>query len=557
MRRRGPAYPTGTTIATFAATGASRDPGRAEWAAWLVPIIEAMRRDDGEQPLAAHLREHLALTEALSVGSMNTAGASTGGALWDEAAGRAARGVCDDLALHADAAGDLSATDYASLFEGVLRGEELRERDRGHPQVLIWGTTEARVQGADLVILGGLNEGVWPAAPEADPWLNRRMRVAAGLPLPERRIGLSALDYMTALGSREAWITHSLRDAEAPMTPSRWLNRLLNLIGGLPDQGGTKALKDMRARGAIWLAQAEALSRAERRVDPAPRPSPRPPLDARPKNLSVSRISNLLRDPYTVYAQSILGLYELDPLAPEADAGTRGTILHRVFEVFVRDDLPLCGAALDVRQARARLLATAARVLEEDCGWPVMRRFWLAQVERVADRFLQDEARRSLGAKPHLFEVKGEVHFETLGITVTAKADRIDMTSDGRVVILDYKTGTPPSEKAQAALDKQLLIEAAMAERGAFGALGIVRVESAAYLGLGSDPKVVRAPLDDLPPDRIWTELEALLTAWADPARGYSARLAPRSDEWTGGHDHLARYGEWDHSTPVTPEDVG
>ena len=55
-----------------------------------------------------------------------------------------------------------------------------------HPGIAIWGTLEARVQSADLVILGGLNEGIWPRLPGADPWLGRGIRRALGLPSPER-----------------------------------------------------------------------------------------------------------------------------------------------------------------------------------------------------------------------------------------------------------------------------------------------------------------------------------------------------------------------------------
>ncbi len=49
-------------------------------------------------------------------------------------------------------------------------------------------------------MLGGLNDGSWPQMPPPDPWLNRAMRQAAGLLLPERQIGLSAHDYQQAVG---------------------------------------------------------------------------------------------------------------------------------------------------------------------------------------------------------------------------------------------------------------------------------------------------------------------------------------------------------------------
>jgi hypothetical protein len=61
--------------------------------------------------------------------------------------------------------------------------------------------------------------------------------------------------------------------------------------------------------------------------------------------------------------------------------------------------------------------------------------------------------------------------------------------------------------------------------------------------------------LAEHPPEKVWSELQDLLRAWLSPDRGFSARMAVEREDWEGDHDHLARYGEWDHSTPVTPED--
>jgi ATP-dependent helicase/nuclease subunit B len=187
----------------------------------------------------------------------------------------------------------------------------VREAVQAHPGLMIWGTLEARVQGAELVILGGLNDGVWPQMPPPDPWLNRQMRMNAGLLLPERRIGLSAHDYQQAVAAPEVVLTRATRNAEAETVPSRWLNRLLNLMGGLPDQGGAQALADMRARGRYWLDLSAAAEAPPATVAPAPRPAPRPPLAARPQELPVTGISP--PDP-----RPLRGLRALHPAAEAA-----------------------------------------------------------------------------------------------------------------------------------------------------------------------------------------------------------------------------------------------
>jgi ATP-dependent helicase/nuclease subunit B len=307
----------------------------------------------------------------------------------------------------------------------------------------------------------------------------------------------------------------------------------------------------MRHRGDAWLAKAAALSRPLTREDPAPRPSPRPPVAARPKRISVTAIEKLRRDPYSVYAEKILRLPVLDPLTAEPDAPLRGTVIHKALERFIGT-----GVAPDAPEASLQLLQTASEVFETDCAWPVMRRIWLAHLARIAPTFLQDEVGRRVVAVPTLFETEGKIELPGLGITLVAKADRIDLTPNGEAVILDYKTGQVPTVPQQKQFAKQLLLMAAMAEKGAFGALGAVTVASAAFVGLGSTPKVVEAPLSDIAPSQVWSELHTLLAAWMDPFRGFSARMAVEREAEEGPYDHLARYGEWDHATPVTPEDM-
>ena len=543
LRRNGPAFPDAEGLARFAAR--RDDAALAGWLDWISNAFLDRARP-GARPLRDWVADLRALAERIAAGSA----AEGTGTLWQRNAGQKALQVIEALEREAGHGGAMSARDFADLLAALLQGEEVRDRDAGFIGIMIWGTLEARVMGADLLILGGLNEGSWPEAARPDPWLNRQMRDRAGLLLPERRIGLSAHDFQQAIAAPEVWLTRAQRSDDAETVPSRWLNRLTNLLAGLPDQGGPQALADMRARGRTYLSWAEALEQASP-MPPAPRPSPRPPVTARPDRLSVTEIKRLIRDPYAVYARRVLRLSALDPLVQEPDPRLRGTVLHEVFERFVRDDLGR-GAPL----SREALLTRAREVLEQHVPWPSARALWLARLGRIAEAFLAAEAGRQAEAISSAFEQTGKMVLSPPGVTMVGRADRIDMDARGALYIYDYKTGAPPTRDQQAKFDKQLLIEAAMAEQAGFGDLAPAPVAGAAFIGVGSSYKEVAAPLDEEPPAQVLAELRELLTAYAQRDQGYTARRMLFKDSDIGDYDQLARFGEWDRSTTPTPEDL-
>jgi len=323
-------------------------------------------------------------------------------------------------------------------------------------------------------------------------------------------------------------------------------------MGGLPKQGGVRAWDAMIARGRYWLDQTRALE-AVTPVPSAPRPSPRPPLAARPRRLSVTKIKTLIRDPYAVYAQSTLKLRPLNPLVQSPDAPLRGTVTHTVMEEFVKSVLS------DPTLLTAdHLISTAEQSLIDLVPWPAARTIWLAKLARVADWFVEGERIRLAAAHPIAFEdaARGKLELSGLGFTITGVADRIDQAETGEIQIYDYKTGKPPTEKQQSHFDKQLLIEAAMVEEGAFGNVPAAPVSRAVFIGLGNPPMEVDAPLEDEPPAATIASLRKLIAAYLDPNQGFTARRMMERDGFAGDYDHLARYGEWDGSDAAKPEDI-
>lgn len=526
VRRQGLPFPDRTDLVRWAGA----DVARADWVAGLVAVFD---RVPGPHPLPQRVAALRSLAETLS---------GPDGTLWDAEAGAAARAAMDQLAEQSDPADRLDGTDFCALLDTVLASGSVRDSVQTHPDVMIWGTLEARVQGADLVVLAGLNDGTWPAAPAPDPWFNRRMRLEAGLLLPERQIGLSAHDFQLAAGAARVVLTRASRDAEAETIPSRWLNRLLNLIAGLPAQNGPAALAAMRARGAGWLDDAARLTTdlgdiPDHIAQRNPRPAPAPPRAARPRRLSVTEIQRLVRDPYQIHARHVLRLRPLDPLTPSADPRLRGTTLHRILDAYTRAIPP--GAPADP----ARLLSLADDILASDVPWAAARIFWRARLAGVAQDFADWHAARpgTLAVQEHL----AEWTVTPPGVTLTGKPDRIDLLPDARAAVFDYKTGTPPTPRQQAHFDKQVILLALMAENGAFGTIGPAEVAEGAFIGLGSEFKVQPADITPGALERHRVELERLFTVYLDPAQGFTARRAMKKDSEASDFDQLSRLGEW------------
>ena len=537
MRKQGWAFPQPEALCAW---GAAHD--RSDWAAWVATQFCGQMRG-GQRPLGDWIAAHIDLAQAICAGAASDDYAE----LWNENAGRKVKETVTELQQEAGFGSDLAARDYADLFGAILSRAEVRDRDAVHPHILIWGTLEARVMGADLLILAGLNEGSWPEMPGADPWLNRKMRHDAGLLLPERRIGLSAHDFQQAAAAQEVWLTRATKSDDAETVPSRWLNRLTNLMNGLPGQNGPEAVQEMQARGQTWLAQARVLE-TPIFAAPEPRPSPVPPTEARPRRLSVTAIKRLIRDPYAIYARSVLHLRPLDLLQRAPDALLRGILVHSVLEAFIKETVS------DPAKLDPDHLLKHARHIFGDPGilpFPTTRMLWQARMARVAEWFVDTETARLARATPMAHEIDGHADLPELGFTLTAKADRIDIDASNRLHIYDYKTGAAPSPDAQIHFDKQLLLEAAIAEQGGFKGLPAEPLSRAVYISLANQPREVPAPLEKAPPAQVWDEFRQLIAAYLVSDTGFTARRALLKDSDPSDYDHLARFGEWDVIDPA------
>ncbi|NIA68002.1 double-strand break repair protein AddB [Pelagibius litoralis] len=501
----------------------------------LGPLAEAMQHR--EASLADLVEAHMAVAEALAESDAES-GAER---LWAGEAGEAAALFAAELQEAAAAAPPLRPRRYPAALEALMAGRAVRPRFGLHPRLAILGPLEARLQHADVLVLGGLNEGTWPAEVEAGPWLSRPMQTAFGLPLPERRIGLAAHDFYQGFCARQVYLTRAQRVEGTPSVAARWLRRIDALCDGL-ELGVDLHREEAALRG--WAAALDEPAEVVRIAEPAPRP----PLAARPRKLSVTRIETWMRDPYALYAREILKLRPLDPLDADPGAAERGTLVHEALEQFLQaypGRLP--ADALD------SLLEIGAQTFRPISAKPGAFAFWWPRFVRVAGWFVATELERRADVRQSFVETEGHLILDAPGgeFRLTAKADRIDHLGDGSLVIIDYKTGAPPTAKAvEAGFAPQLPLEAAIALRGGFAALPQVSVSALAFWRLSggtpagevlsagrTDPRVLaEAALDGL------TELVA---AFDDPETPYACKPRPELAPRFNDYDHLSRIAEW------------
>ena len=449
---------------------------------------------------------------------------------------------------------DVSPGDYVELFHAAITGKKIYESEPD-ASVHIFGPLEARLQFVDRLVLGGLVEGVWPPETRGDPWLSRPMRHDLGLDLPDRRIGLSAHDFAQALGASDVILSRAAKLGGAPTVASRFTQRLAAVAG--------KSRWDAAlARGARYAALARKLDETGMPVHTA-RPAPTPPFEARPRQLSVTEIEDLLRDPYTIYAKHVLKLVPLEAIDTPPGAAERGTVIHDAigeFDKTYADKLP---------DEPARVLIDIGRKLFAPLSdYPEVRAFWMPRFERIAEWFAAFDMSRRARLTKFDVEIGGriEIPFGKDSFTLTVRADRIECLSDGRYAILDYKTGAPPTDRqVVAGLAPQLTLEAAILRNGGFkdipaggsvAELLYVRLRGGAEAG--EEKKVdLKDRTPDEHADHALAELTKLLQQFADPTKPYLSLLHPMWTTHYGTYDHLARVKEWSLTGGVNDDGNG
>lgn len=500
----------------------------------LMPLCDGQAHDFNDW-LSAHIK----VAEALAAMPEETGAAR----LWRGEDGEEAARFFAKLMEEGAALPPMDGADYASVLEGLLGDITVRARYGTHPRLHIMGQLEARMAQADIIIMGGLNESVWPPDPGHDPWMSRPMRKKFGLPAPERAIALAAHDFVQLFCAPRVVLTRSLRRDGAPTVPARWLQRLNTVLQALDIDPATLAQDHVNWRALARNMDESAQTRA------IPRPAPTPPVKFRPMMLPVTQIETWLRDPYAVYARYILRLRKLDPLERAPDTAMRGTFLHDVLNEFIA----LYGEGPLPENAADLLIDLGLRKLKSMSGGEEYWQYWQPRFERIARWMAEHEAQWRAYAAPLRTEYEGRATIPTSAgaFTLTARADRIDRMRDGTLALIDYKSGgTYTKARMKNGDSPQLPLEALIAREGGFADLG-TRTGYIGYWKMSGGAKEGEIiALDDEAEiadaaQKTYEALVQLVEAFAEEDTPYLCQPRPERAPRFNDYRHLSRIQEW------------
>ncbi len=477
------------------------------------------------------LQQHIRIAEKLSSST------SSQFSLWQDDDGKAGADFIAELLEKSHLLNTIPPNDYLSLLEKLMSGIMIRNTAKTHPRVKILGPMEARLNHYDTIIIGGCIEGIWPQSPQNDPWMSRPMKRDFGLNQPEQQIGVSALDFTNLLGASNVYLTRSRMNDGAQTLKSRWWLRLttvlqaLNIdVNQLYDTYYTELCRHIDQPNNSEIIK----------LSP---PNPRPPLEARPRKLSATAFEKLMRDPYSIFAEYILKLKPLDELDAVADQSDFGNLVHKVLDDFARkypQQLPT--------NAEEVLLSLGEEAFRQADFSADKTTFWRPKFTQIIKWIISQEQNYRHQISLINSEIWGKLLLEnTLMGTfeVFAKADRIDLTTDKKYNIIDYKTGRARSAKeVKAGYAPQLPIEALIAQSGGFSNLPPAEINQLMYWKLGDKIISINDNLEQLL-SKTKEHLLEIINLFANPDSGYLSRPNPKHVPEYTDYEYLARVKEW------------
>ncbi len=470
--------------------------------------------------------------------------------LWRGEGGESAAQLLEHIIVYGEYLPNVDAKGFLRLMRQLMTGIVVRPRVGKHPRLSILGPLEARMLSADVIVLGGLNEGIWPATPTPGPFLSRGMRREMKLSLPERRYGLAAHDFFELAANPTVYLSRSKRSDSGPTIASRWVWRLQTLLQGAVGKDGLKEKLGTANHYLSWAQQLDHVPADAVKAANAPKPKPKKEDRWNTKNgrsLSITEVKTLIRDPYSTYGKHVLGLRRLNDLAQENGPSEFGSAIHLGIENFLKGKkLPLMEdqdvVFVEEMNKAFALYGFSPEVIAKE----------RARFDVIAAALRTElNARKAESYDIEGLEIWGETSIPDRDFLIRGKMDFVERGIDGYGFV-DFKTGAPASDNEVAAgFDPQLPLAAYILRQGGLknrkpgitARLGYMRVKGSnddfKYAPIGKKKSV-----DELTDDAIAT-LMKLIDRFDDPNTPYESQVRSKFTNGWSDFDDLARRGEW------------
>jgi ATP-dependent helicase/nuclease subunit B len=409
-----------------------------------------------------------------------------------------------------------AVTHKLSLAEALSTLQRLAADSIFQPQseeapIQVLGLYEAMELRFDHLWVMGLHDEIWPPAPAPNPFLPLGLQRRHGMPRASQERELAVARQIThrlVEAADEVVFSYPKRKEAEALRPSP-------LILGFEE--------DDRNRLGLWQDEGWELQVHDSLQLEAIERDTGPVLEQHgaPGGSTLFRLQSLC--PFRAFAELRLGARPLEEAQIGLDARQRGTLVHRVMELFweeiqSQDRL----MSLDEGELLIVIETQIDRAMEEMARLKpqaMTARFREVEKERLRRLVLEwldiELDRAAFRVVGHEQKVTTEIN----GVGVRVQIDRIDALADGRKVLIDYKTGEvkPAQWFGERPDDPQLPLYSTILEGDIAAVLfGQIRAGGLAFNGIVADEEVIGTLPSNKRLKEVMENWQGVLGEWRD-----------------------------------------
>ena len=315
----------------------------------------------------------------------------------------------------------LTYLDIRGLIADAISSVSVRKKLDDNCNIRVLGMVEARMQKADVIILTGLNDGMFPAKGYENAWLPRKVSLEEiGLPSPNKKVSLMALDFINLSCANEVYWLRTSQSGEAVNLESRFLSRVA-IAHGDEIERDKKTLEEV-------LKSDKNVPEDLIEFNP-------PTMEIKPMELYITKLDDLNEDnpyynPYNFYVTKMLGLKIEDDEWVFKKYMDFGTAVHDgVSKAIENKDL---NAETLKENIMLKLKETIGEKVSDQSA---LYYYWNRRISEIS-KYLEENCQYILTG---ISEQTGSVDDIKPGYKISAKADVVWPDK-----VLDVKTGKIP-----------------------------------------------------------------------------------------------------------------